>query len=29
VLKNNQGGGLTAMLYFPSTMPLSDARVRA
>ena len=29
VLKNNPGGGLTAMLYFPSTMPMSDVRVRA
>ncbi len=29
VLKNNPGGGLTATLYFPSTMPVSDARARA
>jgi two-component system cell cycle sensor histidine kinase PleC len=29
VLKNNPGGGLTAALYFPSTMPMSDARARA
>ena len=29
VLKNNQGGGLTATLYFPSTMPVSDVRASA
>jgi len=29
VLKNNPGGGLTATLYFPSTMPMSNARVSA
>ncbi|MBS0280203.1 MAG: HAMP domain-containing histidine kinase, partial [Proteobacteria bacterium] len=28
-LKNNQGGGLTVTLYFPSTMPVSDIRARA
>jgi len=29
VLKNNPGGGLTATLYFPSTMPMSGARASA
>ena len=29
VLKNNPGGGLTATLYFPSTMPMSDVRATA
>jgi len=29
VLKNNQGGGLTATLYFPSTMPISGVRASA
>lgn len=29
VLKNNPGGGLTATLYFPSTMPASAARASA
>jgi two-component system cell cycle sensor histidine kinase PleC len=29
LLKNNPGGGLTATLYFPSTMPASDLRARA
>jgi two-component system cell cycle sensor histidine kinase PleC len=29
VLRNNPGGGLTATLYFPSTMPMSGARASA
>jgi two-component system cell cycle sensor histidine kinase PleC len=29
VLKNNPSGGLTATLYFPSTMPVRDVRATA